>query len=132
MKKYLAVLIVFLFVACANAQNSANEKILKNGEYRIDCILDIKSDKCEQNIGGWAFYVDKNKFIISVGCNRIFADIEQKNGKLFFKNLASSKMMCFKKEYMLEKLLLDSLDELSLEQENILSNDKIKIKFGSN
>lgn len=130
MKKYLITLFALVFIACASNQN--NEKILKNGDYRIDCILDTKSGVCEQSTGGWAFFLDKNKFIIYVGCNKLFSDIEQKNGKLFFNNLASTKMMCFKREYILEKLLLDSLDELSLERENILGNDKIKIKFGSN
>lgn len=130
MKKYLVSLLALVFIACASNQN--NEKIIKDGEYRIDCILDTKSGVCEQNTGGWVFFLDKNKFIIYVGCNKLFADTKQKNAKLFFNNLASTKMMCFKREVMLEKLLLDSLDELSLEHENILGNDKIKIKFGSN
>lgn len=131
MKKSLILLSALAFFGCASIQNQGNEmnvnKTLKNGEYKIQSIVDKTSGVTYTNTGNWAIMIEDNRFGMFVGCNRIFGAFTQNKGKLIFKNPASTKMMCPEDLMKVEDLVTSSLTEFKIGNNNSLENDKIQI-----
>lgn len=135
MKKSLILLSALAFFGCANIQNQGNEmnanKTLENGEYKITHILDKQNNSQYPNTGNWSIMIENNRFGMFVGCNRIFGEVQQNNGKLIFKAPASTKMMCPDDLMKVENLVTSSLTELDISSHS-LENDKVKIAIEEN
>lgn len=132
MKKSLILLSALAFFGCASIQNQGNEmsetKTLENGEYKITEIFNYENGLLYPSTGNWSIMIEDNRFGMFVGCNRIFGEIEQKNGKLIFKNPASTKMMCPDELMKVENLVTNELNELDISNFlDHLKNDKIRI-----
>lgn len=131
MKKYLILFCALCLFGCVKSTNNIkgqdlSELKLLDKEYKISKIIDKKTQKEYEALSDWSIILDKNRFGMYVGCNRIFGQFMQEKGILKYINPASTKMMCPAME--VENLVTSNLTSQKI-IENGLENENIKIIF---
>lgn len=129
MKKYLLILSAFALLGCVQKNVAKGDiMVLEDKEYKITKVLDKANNKEYKASGDWSIVIDKDKFGMFVGCNRIFGKLSQTNGKIIYINPASTKMLCLDDMMAVEDLISQNLTIMEVVK-NGLENNNVKIFF---
>lgn len=121
MKKLLLSVFLVLF-ANANA-------IIKDGNYKIQSLVDKKTNSVLAGDNRWKFIINENEFEIFTKCNMFYGKIKQNSGKLILDDVKQNIYMCSKEAKADEEFILKTLKEFEIGNYEFLENEEIKINL---